>query len=225
MKKWVAFLMLILPLAVCQAQQYDPVTLMLAFQKKYEGVTRYSGNVRFNKQNGTATVAQFVIEGEKFHIKWKDGELLTDGVYEWEIMHRSKRIKKRFFDPLITPAVLAITRFVRLDLTAEPVRIGGTVEQIAIDIDFGSSIAQGSHYFKIDAKTLEPISVTTLVTQEGYYEKAEVSDLQIGDRAATATFTIDFAEWKSKGYTLTDMAKGESDAIWPEERALKAIDN
>jgi hypothetical protein len=221
MKKWLVFLFLVSAVVTCHAQKFDPVTLMLAFQQKYAGITHFSGQVRFSKQDGAATTGRFVIDGERFHITWKDGELMSDGVYEWEIMHRSKRIKKRFFDPLITPAVLTAFRFVRLDLTAEPVRIGGTVEQVAIDIDFGSSVAQGSHHLILDSKSLDPIAITTHVTQEGYYEKAELADIKAGEQAERASFSIDFAEWKSKGYTLTDMAKGESDAIWPEERALK----
>ncbi len=221
MKKWIAVLLLLLPLAICQAQKYDPVTLMLAFQNKYAGIQRVSGELKWSKQNGESTTGHFVVEGEHYHIRWNDGELLSDGTYEWEIMHRSKRIKKRFYDPLITPAVLMAFRFVRLDLTAEPARIGGTVEKIAIDIDFGSSVAQGSHFFVIDQKTLDPIGITTHVTQEGFFEKAEIGNVKTDDKAETASYTLDFADWKKKGYTLTDMAKGESDAIWPEERALK----
>jgi hypothetical protein len=221
MKKWIAFGILFAAVAMCQAQKYDPISLMLAFQEKYAGNARFSGSVRWSKFDGESVVGRFVIEGEKFHLTWKDGELLNDGTYEWEVIHRSKRVKKRFYDPLITPAVLTAFRFVRLDLTAEPVRIGGTVDQIAIDVDFGSSVAQGSHHFVIDPKTLQPLSITTHITQEGYYEKAEIMEVKAGDKAEQATFTFDFADWKAKGYTLTDMAKGESDAIWPEERALR----
>jgi hypothetical protein len=222
MKKLYAFLLFLLPLIVfCQAQKYDAVTLMLAFQDKYAGAERFSGNAKWSKQNGESITGHFVIEGEKFHLTWADGEILSDGVYEYEIIHRSKRIKKRFYDPLITPALLMAFRFVRLDLTAEPVRIGGTVEKIGIDVDFSSSVAQGSHFISIDPKTLQPTFIMIHVTPEGYFEKAEIGDVKAGDAAAVAPYTLDFAEWKKKGYTLTDMAKGESDAIWPEERALK----
>lgn len=221
MKKWIAFGILLVTVVICQAQKYDPISLMLAFQDKYAGHTRFSGNVRWSKLDGETVAGRFVIEGEKFHLTWKEGELVNDGMYEWEVIHRSKRVKKRFYDPLITPAVLTAFRFVRLDLTAEPVRIGGTVEQIAIDVDFGSSVAQGSHHLVIDQKTLQPTTITTHITQEGYYEKAEIVEVKSGDAAEKDAFTFDFAVWKAKGYTLTDMAKGESDAIWPEERALK----
>jgi hypothetical protein len=224
MKKWFAFLMFLMllgPVAICQVQKYDPVTLMLAFQDKYAGAERFSGNAKWSKQNGESVTGRFVIEGEKFHLTWSDGEILSDGNIEYEIIHRSKRIKKRFYDPLITPALLMAFRFVRLDLTAEPVHIGGTVDKIAIDVDFGSSVAQGAHLISIDAKTLAPTFIMVHVTQEGYFEKAEIAEVKAGDQAATADYTLDFAEWKKKGYTLTDMAKGESDAVWPEERALR----
>lgn len=221
MKKWIAFCLLLVPMAFVHAQKYDPVTLMLAFQDQYAGQTRFSGQVRWNKQNGESTTGHFVIEGESYRITWTDGEIISNGVNEWEVIHRSKRIKKRFYDPLITPAVLMAFRFVRLDLTAEPVKIGGTVDKIAIDIDFGSSVAQGNHLIVIDPKTLAPTSITTHVTQEGYYEKAEIAEVKMGAQAEEADFNLDFQVWKKKGYTLTDMAKGESDAIWPEERALK----
>ncbi len=221
MKKWVLFLLMLFPVVACVAQALDPVHLMLAYQDKFAGKDRFSGQVRWSKQNGESTTGHFVIEGEKFHFTWTDGELVSDGVYEWEIMHRSKRIKKRFYDPLIVPAAVMAFRLLRLDLTAEPVQIGGSTEKIAINIEFGSSVAQGNHTLVIDPKTMEVTAITTHITQEGFHEKAEIGELKTGDKADTASFEIDFAEWKKKGYSLTDMAKGESDAIWPEERALK----
>ncbi|HEX2901785.1 MAG TPA: hypothetical protein VHS96_18885, partial [Bacteroidia bacterium] len=145
----------------------------------------------------------------------------SDGIYEWEIIHRSKRIKKHFYDPLLAPAAVNLFRLVRLDLMAEVVRIGGTVDKIAIDIDFGSSVAQGSHLLVIDAKNLAPKTLTLMVDQEGFYEKADFAEIRMGQHANKGQFDLDFSEWKAKGYTLTDMAQGESDAVWPEERALK----
>jgi hypothetical protein len=221
MKKWILFLLMLFPLGVCIGQTLDPVHLMLAYQEKYAGNERVSGQVRWSKQNGESTTGHFVIEGEKFHITWVDGELISNGVYEWEVMHRSKRIKKRFYDPLIVPAVLMAFRLVRLDLTAEPVQIGGAPEMVAINIEFGSSVAQGSHFINLDPKTYDPTGIVTHVTQEGFYEKAEIGEVKLGDRADVASYEVDFPDWKKRGYSLTDMAKGESDAIWPEERALK----
>lgn len=221
MKKFLVFLLLLAPCVVALGQTYDPVTLMLAFQAKYKSATRFSGDVRFNKLLGDPVAAHFVVEGEKFHISWRDGELFGDGTHEWEVLHRSKRVKRRFYDPLITPAVVMAFRLVHLDLTAEPVRIGGTVDRVAIDVDFGSSVAQGSHTIVIDTKTLEPRHIAYNIGPEGYFEQAEIVSLKAGDAAETATFSLDFDAWKAKGYSLTDMAKGDSDVIWPEERALR----
>lgn len=221
MKKTLFLAGFLLSLGVLSAQTYDPVTLMLAFQDHYAQSGRFSGLVRWQKQNGESFTGRFVVAGEQFQVTWQDGELRSDGMYEWEIMHRSKRIKKHFYDPLLAPAVVNVFRFVRLDLMAEVVRVGGSVDKIAIDIDFGSSVAQGSHILVLDPKTLAPLSLMLLVGQEGYHERAELANVKAGDEAAQGEFSLDFAEWKKKGYTLTDMAKGESDAIWPEERALR----
>lgn len=221
MKKLLYLFLLLIPFVTVQSQVTDPVTLMLAFQKKYAESTRFSGQVRWNRQNGDSYTGKFVVEGEQFQIKWQDGELRSDGKYLWEIMTRSKRIKKHFYDPLLAPGVVNAFRFVRLDLMAEVVRIGGTLDRIAIDVDFGSSVVQGSHIFCIDQKTFSPLSIMLMVDQEGYYEKADFAEVRAGDQAAQGEYTVDFATFKKDGYTLTDMAKGESDAIWPEERALK----
>jgi hypothetical protein len=201
-------------------QTYDPVTLMLAFQKQYAASERFSGLVRWQRQNGETFTGRFVVEGEKFQIKWQDSEVRCDGTYEWEILHRSKRIKRHFYDPLLAPGVVNVWRFVHLDLTAEVVRIGGSLDKIALDIDFGSSVAQGSHLLTIDPKTLMPVKLILQVDQEGYYERAEFAEIKDGEAAVEGEYSVDFTEWKEMGYSLTDMAEGESDAIWPEEKAL-----
>jgi len=221
MKKTLLLLLIVMPFISLQAQKYDPVTLMLAFQKKFEGIDNFSGNVHWKRQNGEAFTGKFVVQGEKYQILWQDGEVRCDGMYEWEIIHRSKRIKKHFYDPLLAPAVVNIFRLVRLDLEAEVVQIGGTTDKIALDIEFGSSVAQGSHRLVIDVKTLDPKSLMLMVDQEGYYESAEFAEIKSGDRAKTGEFDLNFDEWKAKGYKLTDMAIGESTSVWPEERALK----
>jgi hypothetical protein len=221
MKKTLLLFVFLVPFLLLQAQKYDPVTLMLAFQQKFAGITHFSGHVHWKRQNGEAFTGKFVVDGEKYQILWQDSEIRSDGKYEWEIMHRSKRIKKQFYDPLLAPAVVNVFRFVRLDLEAEVVRIGGTVDKIALDIDFGSSVAQGSHRLVIDLKTLDPKSLMLMVDQEGYYESAEFAEIKSGDNAKAGEFDLNFDDWKAKGYKLTDMAIGESTSVWPEERALK----
>ena len=202
------------------APSYDPVTLMLAFQKQYAGHARYSGLVKWQRQNGESFAGRFVVQGERYHLTWQDAEIRCDGFYEWEILHRSKRIKKHFYDPLLAPAVVNLFRLVRLNLEAEVVRVGGSVDKIALDIDFGSSVAQGSHYLFIDKKTLSPTKLVLQVDQESFYESAEFAEIKMGEDAAKGEFSLEPSDWKAKGYSITDMAKGESDAVWPEERAL-----
>src|SRR5687768_1081114 len=114
MKKSLFLVWLVGALASVHAQSYDPVSLMLAFQKKYAESERFSGLVRWQRQNGETFTGRFVVEGEKFQIKWQESEIRCDGLYEWEILNRSKRIKKHFYDPLLAPAVVNAFRFVRL---------------------------------------------------------------------------------------------------------------
>ena len=204
-----------------KAQSDAPVALMLAYQQKFEGVDHFSGTLRWQKQSGDIYAGTFVVEGENYHITWAEGELFGDGEYEWEVLHRSKRIKKRFYDPLVAPAVVSMFRFIRLDMTAEPVLIKHKDDQIVIEIEFGSSVAQGNHLFKIDPDAVLPESITTGIEQDNYFEKSDVTDLKWGEEANHAVYSLDFESWKKKGYHLTDMAKGDTDVYWPEERALR----
>jgi hypothetical protein len=220
MKKTLFLLLIALGINTLHAQAHDPVNLMLAFQKQFATSSRFSGLVRWQRQNGETFTGRFVVEGEKYQIKWLDNEVRCDGVYEWEILHRSKRIKKHFYDPLLAPGVVNVWRFVHLDLMAEVVRIGGSGDKIALDIDFGSSVAQGSHQLTIDTKTLMPLKLILQMDQEGFYERAEFAEVKAGEGAVEGEYGVDFTEWKAQGYSLTDMAQGESDAVWPEERAL-----
>lgn len=146
---------------------------MLAYQQKFEGVERFSGTLRWQKQDGEIFGGNFVVEGEKFHITWDGGELYGDGEFEWEVLHRSHRIKKRFYDPLIAPAVVNVFRLLRLDMTAEPVMINQKDDQIVIEVEFGSSVIQGNHFFKIDPNTLLPESLKMNVAQDSYFEKTD----------------------------------------------------
>lgn len=225
MKKTLLLVCLVLSAAIGFSQATlpnDPVSLMLAFQQKYAGNTRFSGLVKWQRQNGESFAGRFVVFGERFQLTWQDAEIRCDGMYEWEILHRSKRIKKHFYDPLLAPAVVNVFRFVRLNLEAEVVRVGGTLDKVALDIDFGSSVAQGSHYLFLDKKSFAPAKLILQVDQESFYESAEFADIKAGEEAAKGEFSLEPADWKAKGYSITDMAKGESDAVWPEERALLA---
>lgn len=221
MKKILSVLVLFCLVSLLYAQSDAPVALMLAYQQKFEGVERFSGTLRWQKQDGEIFGGNFVVEGEKFHITWDGGELYGDGEFEWEVLHRSHRIKKRFYDPLIAPAVVNVFRLLRLDMTAEPVMINQKDDQIVIEVEFGSSVIQGNHFFKIDPNTLLPESLKMNVAQDSYFEKTDVADLRWGDDAAVSEFSLNFEDWKKKGYSLLNMAKGDSDVFWPEERALK----
>ena len=220
-KSLLFFLVLFCFGGLVKAQSEAPVAQMMAYQEKFEGIDHYSGTIRWQKQGGINYAGSFVVEGEKYHLTWEDGELFGDGEYEWEVMHRSKRIKKRFYDPLVAPGVVTIFRLIRLDMTAEPVKINQKDDQIAVEIEFGSSVAQGNHLFKLDVNAVLPESITMNIEQNSFYEKTDIANIRWGDEANDTDFTLDFAAWKKKGYSLTDMAKGDSDVIWPEERALR----
>jgi hypothetical protein len=204
-----------------KGQLKEAVTHFLSSQEKFGSEQRFSGQVRSQKQNGEAIVGKFCLEGDKYQIVWNDGEIRCDGQFEWEILHRSKRIKKRHYDPTLIPAVAAAFRLYRLDLESEVVQINGGSDRIALDIEFGTSVAQGSHYLKIAARSLEIESIVLHANQDGYFEKAEIADLKAGDLAGKGTFDLDQAEWKKKGYSVLDLAKGASDVVWPVEKALR----
>lgn len=220
-KGLLALLVLFCLTGILKAQADAPVALMLAYQEKFDGVSHFSGTLRWQKQDGDIYAGSFVVDGENYHLTWADGELYGDGEYEWEVMHRSKRIKKRHYDPTIAPAVVTVFRFIRLDMTAEPVKIGNNEDDILIEVEYGSSVVQGNFEFKIDPNAVIPQMLKTGVVQEVYYEKTNLTDLKWGDKATNSVFTLDMDAWKKKGYSLTDMAKGDSDVIWPEERALR----
>jgi hypothetical protein len=221
MKNSISLLLATLTFCMASAQAYNPVTLMLAYQKKYAASPRFSGQARWNNPNGDPFTGRFVAEGEKYQVKWEEGELRCDGIYEWEIITRSKRIKKRYYDPLLAPGVVDAFRFVRLDLSSGVVRLGGTADQITIDIDPGCSVAQGSYVFTVNQQTLAPASIATMVDREWCYERAEFLKVQAFDAAEEGEYTLDFSLWKDLGYTLTDMSKGECEVVWPVEKALR----
>jgi hypothetical protein len=221
MKKTIPLLLATLAFCMANAQAYDPANLMLAYQKKYAASPRFSGQVQWNSPDGDAFTGRFVVEGEKYQVKWEEGELRCDGTYEWEIINRSKRIKKRYYDPLLAPGVVDAFRFVRLDLASGVVRVGGTADRIAIDIDPGCSVAQGSYVFMIDQKTFTPKGIMIMVDRESCYESADFLQVQAFEAAEEGTYTLDYPLWKVQGYTLTDMTKGECGVVWPEEKALK----
>ena len=206
-------------------QLTDPVQLFSDWQDHYAKTTDYFGTFRMQKGEGETLAGTYIIQGERFRLVFADKEVTCDGTYLYEVTHRDHRVKRRHYDPYEAPAVVQLFRLVRLDMTSEVVSIAGVGSDVVyVDIETGSSIAQGSHALDIDPKTLEPLRIRTHVNQGSHLESCELGQVTRNQGFAVETFTVHLENYQGKGYTITDMAKGENLTVIPEERALLPLE-
>jgi outer membrane lipoprotein-sorting protein len=199
----------------------DGIKLFSDWQDKHANAKDFSGSFRTRKAEGAEIAGTFVVQGEHFRLVYPDKEVLGDGTYLWEINHLDHRIKRRHYDPYEAPAVVQMFRLVRLDMTSEVIGFASVGSNVVyIDIETGSSVAQGNHALDIDPKTLEATGIRTHINQGGWLEYSEIGQLKLDQGFQPETFTCDPANFKKKGYTFVDMAKGENLTVLPEERAL-----
>jgi outer membrane lipoprotein-sorting protein len=199
----------------------DPIKLFSDWQDHYAKAKDYSGTFRMQKGEGERAAGTFIVRGERFRLVFADKEITSDGVYLWEVNHRDHRVKRRHYDPYEAPAVVQLFRLVRLDMTSEVVGIASTGTPVVyLEIETGASVAQGSHALDIDPKTLEATGIRTHVNQGSWLESCEVAQVKMNQGFAEETFTVVLDNYKGKGYTFIDMAKGENLTVLPEERAL-----
>lgn len=203
----------------------EPVQLFSDWQDHYAHSKDFSGTFRVQKREGEASAGTFIVRGERFRLVFQDKEITGDGTYVWEVNHRDHRIKRRHYDPYEAPAVVQLFRLVRLDMTSEVVSIASVGSNVVyLDIETGSSVAQGSHALDIDPKTLEATGIRTHVNQGEWLESCEVGNVQRNQGFADETFTVNLDNYNKKVYTFVDMAKGENLTVLPEEKALLPLD-
>lgn len=193
------------------------VAYFMASKEKFGAAKNFSGTLTWTKGEGDARYGRFVVAGEKFSLKMEDSELIGNGTYTWEILHRSKRIKKRHYDPFTAPAVVFAFRFYKLNLLSEYVTLAGKIPDIAIDVEYGSSTVQGTHVLTIDAQTLAITKAVINESQGAFHDMAEIGNLATDQDMNDSSFEVDMEVWEKKGYKLTDMAEGESPVVFPPE--------
>lgn len=200
--------------------EQNGVKLFSAWQDKYAGAKDFTGTFRWEKRGGTPVAGTFIIKGERFRLVLPDKEITGDGTYIWEVTHRDARVKRRHYDAYEAPAMLFLSRLVRLDITSDYVSLAGNGTDVTIEIETGMSVAQGKHVLSIDPVKMEPVSIVLHENQGDYLERAEIGQFAVNQGFADETFTVDIDSFKKKGYTLLDMAKGENLTVLPEEKAL-----
>ncbi|HHG86606.1 MAG TPA: hypothetical protein ENJ82_17785 [Bacteroidetes bacterium] len=221
MKKLI-LLLFVLGMWMGAAAQYDnSIALFIASEEAWgAGNDGFQGNIRMAKQHGSEVAGTFTVKGDKFLIRAGNTEWYGDGEFVWELQHRAKRIKRRFYDPYNVPAMVFAFRFYRMDLMNENVGLSGTPPQVNIDVEFGSSVVQGSHRLLINPKTLAIEKVWVQVFQDDFLEMAEIGNLQKDNATADAVFTLDEAAWQQKGYSILNLAKAGSEALPLDEQVL-----
>lgn len=201
----------------------DPVLAMVAMQEKLGAATDYFGTLKGEKSLGFSFAGNFWVKGERFRIQLSDRELIGDGTYFWEIQHRDKKIKQRHYDPYVAPAIVHALRMVRLDLESEQVAMVAKGNDIYVDIESGSSVAQGSHILSIDPKTHDIIGFVLNNNQDDFLERIEIGQLRSDMTFMLETYSVNPDDWAKKGYTLLNMAQGQNLTVIPEEKALRPL--
>jgi len=201
----------------------DPKTNFIAAQEKFAADQDFFGVMKWEKKGGTLHAGNFWVHGDMFRLQLEDREMIGDGTYLWEVFYRDRKIKRRHYDPYEAPAVVQAIRMLRLDLQSEHVSVASKGEDLAIEVESGSSVSQGSHLITIDPQTLNISKFVFHAGQEGFLEHCEIGQFQSELKFAKETFSVNVDDWKSKGYSFLDMAKGENTTVLPEERALRPL--
>lgn len=202
----------------------DPMSTFLSAQEKFAHDQEFFGVMKWEKKGGTMHAGNFWIQGDKFKLQLEDRELICDGNYLFEIFYRDRKVKRRHYDPYEAPAVVHAVRMLRLDLESEHVTAAANGEDLAIEVESGSSIAQGNHRIGIDPVTLNITHFVLHENQGAFLEKCEIGQFQSELKFAPETFSVKVEDWKSKGYSYLDMAKGDNPTIMPEEKALRPLE-